>query len=101
MRIYVDRDDLPLLSDDEAYLHDIIGMTIVDHSSDKVLGILDAVQFPSEQMLWSICTEDGQEILLPAVEEFIVSFDMEERCIYVSPPEGLLDLYLSDNIEKP
>ncbi len=94
--IYVERDALPPLPDYEAYLHDIIGLNIIDHDSNTRIGILEAVEFPSEQMIWIIRAEGGQEILLPAVEEFIISFDMEAGEIYVSPPEGLLDIYLAD-----
>ncbi len=94
MRIYVERSTLPPLEDHEAYLHDIIGLNVVEHESDKHIGVLEAVEFPSEQMLWVIRAKGGQEILMPAVEEFIVSFDFEAEEIRISPPEGLLDLYL-------
>ncbi len=100
MSIYIERESLPPLSDDEAYLHDIIGLNIVEHESDTHIGVLEAVEFPSEQMLWVIRTHDDKEILLPAVEEFIISFDLELEEIRVSPPEGLLELYLADS-EKP
>ncbi len=100
--IYIERESLPPLSDDEAYLHDIIGLNIVEHDSNEIIGILESVEFPSEQMIWVIRHKEGREILLPAVEEFIVSFDLEAEEIRISPPEGLIDLYLveSEKITK-
>ncbi len=97
VRIYISRDSLPEISEDEAYLHDLIGLTIVESSTDAELGILEGVEFPTEsQMLWSIRAASGQEILLPAVEEFIDNFDMEAGIVYVSPPEGLVELYMTE-----
>ncbi len=97
VRIYISRDSLPEVSEDEAYLHDLLGLTIVDSSTNEALGVLENVEFPTEaQMLWSIRAASGQEILLPAVEEFIDEFDMEEGKVYVSPPEGLIDLYMAE-----
>ncbi len=101
VRIYIDRDSLPELSDDEAYLHDILGLTIVDSNSNAELGILENVEFPTEsQMLWSIRAATGQEILLPAVEEFIDNFDTDEGIVFVSPPEGLIELYMAESEPK-
>ncbi len=95
VNIFVERDSLPPLPEHEAYLADIIGMDILDHANQSLIGVLEAVEFPKGQMLWIIRAPEGQEILLPAVEEFIISFDLEAKQIFVNPPEGLLELYLS------
>ncbi len=98
VRIYVHRDDLPQISEDEAYIHDLLGLTIIDSATNNELGILEGVEFPTEnQMLWRIMAPTGQEILLPAVEEFIDEFEEEEGKVYVSPPEGLVELYLTED----
>ncbi len=102
-RIYVLRDDLPPLHDDEAYIHDILGMTVIDAMDDSVVGILENITFTPAHMIWLIRTPrdetqgDGEarEILFPAVEEFIDSFDMDAGIIRVKPPPGLFEIYLS------
>ncbi len=100
--IYVHRNSLPELSPEEMYLYDIIGYNIIIEQSEQCVGTLEAVQFPSEeQMLWVIRANAGYEILFPAVEEFIVSFDEEKQSVLINPPEGLLELYLEEGIEKP
>ncbi len=96
-QIFVERDALPELDDDEAYLHDILGFEIFNERSGESVGVLEGVQFPSEkQMLWVIRAANGQEILFPAVEEFIISFDAAARSVTIEPPEGLLELYLEE-----
>ncbi len=98
MRIYIERESLPPLPEHEAYLHDIIGMEIYDHASLALIGVLEAVEFPKDQMLWLIRAPKGEEILFPAVEEFVVSFDLELGKIFISPPEGLIELYVSNDL---
>ncbi len=94
VRILVARKDLPDIDDEEAYLHDIIGLEVLDADTRESIGVLESAEFPSDaQMIWCIKTKDGQEILLPAVEEFIVGFDLEAGIILVSPPPGLIELY--------
>ena len=36
----------------------------------------------------------GQEVLIPVVDELVGHADMEARKIFVNLPEGLLDVYL-------
>ena len=44
------------------------------------------------QPLLVVSREDGSEVLIPLVEEFIVSLDEDERRIDMQLPEGLLQL---------
>ena len=93
VRVLVARDALPPLDEDEAYLHDVLGLTVVDDTTGHALGVLEEVSFTAGHDLWSIRTPQGVEILFPAVEEFIISFDLDAGEVRVSPPPGLLDLY--------
>lgn len=38
-----------------------------------------------------VIEKDGEELLLPAHEEFIVDLDKEQRILKVDIPEGLLE----------
>ncbi len=101
VQIFIHRDDLPDLSPEEQYLHDLLGYSIVDENSGKCIGTLEGVQFPTaEQMLWIIRASSGHEILFPAVEQFIVNFDEKNQCVVISPPQGLLELYFEENDGK-
>ncbi len=92
--VLVPESALPELDDDEVYLHDMIGLSVVLDATGERLGTLEHVLFHSEQETWSIRTPDGKEILLPAVPEFVADIDLDAEVIRITPPEGLLELYI-------
>lgn len=67
-----------------------IGYRVVD----EALGELGAITDVDESTINVLLQIDhkGKEILLPAVEELILSVDHENKTLTVSVPEGLLDL---------
>jgi 16S rRNA processing protein RimM len=67
-------------------------MDVILHASGEKLGVLARVE-PAGQELWIITGVRGNEILLPAVPEFVNSIDARRGVIRVSPPPGLLELY--------
>lgn len=80
-------------TDDEIYLHELIGLSVVLHETGAPVGTLDHVHFHGEQETWSVLTPDGKELLLPAVPEFVPHMDVDAGVIRIAPPEGLLELY--------
>lgn len=44
-----------------------------------------------------VVKQEGEELLVPAQEEFILGIDQEKKLITVELPEGLLDL---DDLEE-
>lgn len=91
-KVYLDRETLPPLEDDEAYLADIVGFT-VKTINGTALGVLDHVEFPANQEIWVIKSEEGKEILFPAQECFIDSFAPDQKTVFINPPPGLVDIY--------
>lgn len=87
--LYIDGSDLPVLSEGEYYVRDMIGLSVVDDAGN-VLGRLSDVIQNSAQDLYEVEMKDGKKILIPAVEEFILNIDMEKRQIDVKPIEGLI-----------
>ncbi|MEG1610051.1 MAG: ribosome maturation factor RimM [Bilophila sp.] len=92
--ILVPEAELPEPDEDEVYLHDMLGLSVFLDATGESLGTLDHVLFHGEQEVWAIRTPDGKELLLPAVPEFVAEIDLEAECIRITPPEGLLELYL-------
>ena len=84
----------PLIRFVEVYLYDMLGLSVVLDATGQKLGVLDHVLFHGEQELWSILTPEGKEILLPAVPEFVADIDLDTEIIRITPPEGLLELYM-------
>ena len=96
--VFITKDRLPALDEDEVYLDDLPGLhvIVVEGDSERELGIINSVSAPAGQILWSILAPDGKEILFPAVEQFIIALDLEAGAARIAPPPGLLDLYLRD-----
>lgn len=101
IRVLVDKVNLLPPDDGEAYLHDIMGLIVVDDGTGQPLGVLEHIHFPagpsgcSGYDMWVIRAPEGHEILFPAAEVLIVGFDLEAGQVRVSPPPGLLDIYLN------
>ena len=96
--ILVPKEALPPLTDDELYLHDVIGLRVIVHeegAAPKVLGELTDIAMPAGQELWTITTPEGREVLFPAVPELVDRFDLDAGEVHITPPPGLLELYLS------
>lgn len=92
--LLIDRNRLPELNEGEFYLQDILGLEVVLQSSGKSVGHIVDVDLSSGQEIWVIESSAGAEILFPAVPEFVNAIDLEHGQIAVSPPEGLLELYV-------
>ncbi|MDD4609063.1 MAG: ribosome maturation factor RimM [Bacteroidaceae bacterium] len=67
-----------------------VGFTIVDESIGE-LGLVTDVDTSTVNTLFVI-DQDGEELLIPAQEEFILEMNMEEKSILVQLPEGLLNI---------
>lgn len=91
--LLISRNRLPELEDEETYLDDLLGFTVVLASTGEMIGSLEYVSFPGGQELWSIITPEGKEIFLPATPEFVSEIDVKTHLIKITPPEGLLELY--------
>ena len=79
------------LGEDNYLIEDLIEMDVVAKDG-ALLGKLTDVISRSAQDLYEITKPDGGTFLLPAVKEFIVSIDLDERKMTVDLPEGLTDL---------
>lgn len=84
--------DLPARDEDELRPEDLIGLP-VRHVDGPAVGVLADIQDVAGQEMWFIRDERNNEILLPAVDEFVRDIDLEAGVIVIDPPAGLLELY--------
>ena len=87
---------LPESDEETLYLHDLLGLNVLLHSTGEKLGVLAHVDFIGGQELWVIAAPEGKEILFPAVPEFVDQVDLAQGLIRISPPPGLLELYTAE-----
>lgn len=88
--IFVRREQLPALPDGEFYWQDLLGLTVLDERGG-VLGELAHIFSTGANDVY-VVKKDGEEYLLPAIEDVIIKVDLEMRTMTVHPMEGLLDL---------
>ncbi len=71
---------------------DLTGFQVLDQNK-ATLGIIDQVLDYPGNPVFSI-RKGKKEILLPVAEEFLSDINPEKKQITITPPEGLLDLYV-------
>jgi 16S rRNA processing protein RimM len=90
--LYLPLSFLPKLSGDKFYFHEVIGFTLTD-SVHGDIGVIQSVNDTTSQALFEVEKGDKQ-LLIPINDEIITKVDRKNRTIYVTTPEGLVDLYL-------
>lgn len=88
--LLVDRDELRPLAEGEYFLHELVGLEVVDETHGS-LGAIREVYDTAGQVLASVKV-DGRERLLPLRRETVRRVDREARTIAVAMPAGLLEL---------
>lgn len=86
----VTRENAVPLYEDEYFVSDLVGLTIVDESGITI-GRLENVIKTGANDVYEVLTEDGGRILIPAIKECILDVDMEEKIILVHMLKGLVD----------
>ena len=89
--LYITEEMLRTLPEDTYYIKDLIGIKVID-SNDQYVGIISDVLKNNAQDLYEIELENKKKFLLPAVEEFVLNINMDEKTMKVKLIEGLLDL---------
>jgi 16S rRNA processing protein RimM len=92
--LYLPLSALPKLADDQFYFHEIIGFTVEDENLGEI-GPVTTVYDAGPQDLLAI-EHKGKEVLLPINDETVKQVDKNKKQIFVNIPDGLLDIYLSD-----
>ncbi len=83
---------LPELSKNQFYYHEVIGYEIVDQLHGK-LGIIENIFTGGKQDLISMKYLE-KEVLIPISNSIVNIANHEKREVYVTLPEGLLEIYI-------
>ncbi len=87
--VYVTTADVPPLPEGEYYHHQLIGLKVVDEVG-KVLGKVTEILATGANDVYIVRPEIGTEILIPAVDEYILDTDLERGELRVHVAPGLL-----------
>lgn len=88
--VLIKREQLPPVEEGEFYWHDLIGMQVVTDTGRK-LGVLESIIETGSNDVY-VVTSGKEEILVPALEDVVVSVDLAAKIMTVAPVEGLFDL---------
>ena len=88
--LLVDRENAVDLEEDEYFIADLIGLTIVDDSGVTIGKLLSVIETGANDV-YEVRTDDGGTILLPAIKDCILDVDTEEGIILVHMMKGLAD----------
>ena len=89
--ITVSDDDRVELPDDEYWIDDMIGLSVVEFGTERELGTLEEIMFTGSNDVYMVKSPEGTLKPLPAIGEVINKVDIEAGTITVSIPEGLWD----------
>lgn len=90
--IYLPLSSLPKLDGDKFYFHEIIGFTVQDAVHGNI-GTISGVNDTTSQAIFEV-EKNGKQLLIPLTDEILTKVDREKKTIYVSTPDGLVELYL-------
>ena len=87
-KLLIDYKNLPELPQNQTYLHDLMGMIVIDQNLDEILGVVDGLNnYGADDCIIvkpSINSIDKQERLIPFIKDkFIKSVDKKKRVIKV------------------
>ena len=87
--IYIDRKDVKL-PEGRYFIDDLVDCEVFDADSDALLGVLSEVSSTGANDVWHI-KRDDKEYLVPAIDEVIVSVDVENGKLSIRPIKGIFD----------
>ncbi|MEM1233290.1 MAG: ribosome maturation factor RimM [Pseudomonadota bacterium] len=88
-RLYVARDRLPDLPDDEYYYTDLIGLSVFDPGGGELGTVKTVLNHGAADLLEIKIPGKPETALLPFTREAVPTVDLAARRIIADPPEGV------------
>lgn len=92
MEMYLPLSELPPLTGNKFYYHEVIGFQVIDKEKGNIGVCKDFIDISNQPIMQ--VDFNGREILIPAVDDVFETVDRENRTLHVNAPEGLIDIYL-------
>lgn len=89
-RLYIDTDEVADDDEDAWYEHQLVGLSV--RVGEETVGTVAALNTLPAQDLLVVEGRDGQEILVPFVEQIVPEVNIEAGYIRLTPPDGLFEL---------
>lgn len=89
--VSIDDEDLKPLEENEYYIGDLRGIYVVNYDTGEQVGTLKDVLITGGNDVLDIETEDGRQVLVPMVREFVKNIDIEKRSMEIHFIDGMLN----------
>ncbi len=89
-QLYVTEADLPELPEGVYYVRDLIGMEAVLEDGSHLGRMKDVIQ-NTAQDVFEVETDEGKQVLIPNVPDFVLNIDLESRRVTLRLIEGMLE----------
>ena len=87
--LWIPREEGQELGEDEYYIADLLGLSVILEDGTH-LGTLKDVMETGANDVYVVTTDEGKEVLLPAIKECILKIDLEQEQMTVHLMKGLL-----------
>ena len=88
--LMVRAEDLPSLDEGELYLHQVMGMRVIDDANGISIGTITEIIETGANDVYIVRDDRGFELLLPAIEPVILDINLETNEMRVHLLPGLL-----------
>ena len=87
--LWIPREEGQELAEDEYYIADLLGLSVILEDGSH-FGTLKDVLETGANDVYVVTTDEGKEVLLPAIKECILDIDLEKNQMTVHLMKGLI-----------
>ncbi len=87
--VYINRNDVKL-PEGRYFITDLLGCNVYDADTNELLGQISDVSETGANDVWHI-KKDSKEYLVPAINDVIISVDIENEKAVIRPMKGIFD----------
>jgi 16S rRNA processing protein RimM len=88
--VLISRDDAVKLPPGEFYWHQVIGLSVVDQTTNTTLGTVHDILETGANDVYVVKTPLGKEVLIPAIKDVVKSIDPERGRMLIEPLPGMI-----------
>lgn len=88
--IYVPREEAFELDEGEYYVADMIGLKVYDTKNNYIGELNDVLKYAANDV-YVIKSGEGKEFLIPAIEKYVPSIDIDSNTMVIDPIKGMID----------
>jgi 16S rRNA processing protein RimM len=89
--VYMKAEDIPDLPEGDYYIHQLVGLEVIT-DQDQILGTIKEIIITGANDVYLIESAQGEEILIPAIDQVVLDINQEEGKVLVHIIPGLLDI---------